>query len=213
MRAGLVAVVAVLFGSTAFDSFGDSALWIRFLQTNPLVTGWDNAAYVADNLALLGFCVSVGLLFALGTMLTGIGPDPENRTGWRAALERRTHLPQVFAHAIVPIIVGYIVAHYLTYWFEVGQDTLIKASDPLTTGADYLGTADLSVNYWLSYHPTLLAWTKVGGVVVGHVVGVIASHERAIALLPKRYHLTGQLSLLVLMVFFTAGGLFLLFAA
>ena len=96
---------------------------------------------------------------------------------------------------------------------EVGQDTLIKASDPLSTGADYLGTGDWSVNYWLSYHPTLLANLKVLGVVLGHVVAVVAAHDRAIALLPKRHQLTGQLPLLLLMVFFTAGGLFLLFAA
>ena len=43
--------------------------------------------------------------------------------------------------------------------------------------------------------------------------GVIAAHDRAIRLLPPRHHLTGQLGLLVAMVFFTAGGLYLLFAA
>ena len=49
--------------------------------------------------------------------------------------------------------------------------------------------------------------------VLGHVVGVVAAHDRAIKLLPPRHHLTGQLPLLVAMVGFTAGGLYLLFAA
>ncbi len=48
---------------------------------------------------------------------------------------------------------------------------------------------------------------------LGHVVAVVAAHDRAITLLPKRHQLTGQLPLLALMVGFTAGGLFLLFAA
>jgi hypothetical protein len=50
-------------------------------------------------------------------------------------------------------------------------------------------------------------------VVLGHVLGVIAAHERAIRLLPKRHQLTGQLPLLVAMIAFTVGGLYLLFAA
>ena len=198
---GLVAVVAVLFGSTAFDSFEDSARWVRFVQTNSLITEND-LGLLADNLALLVFCVGVGIVLAVGSMLTGV------RAG-----ESRRALPAAFAHSVVPIVLGYIVAHYLSYWFEVGQDTLIKASDPLTTGADYLGTGDWSVNYWLSYHPTLLANIKVIAVVLGHVVGVVAAHDRAVRLLPPKHHLTGQLGMLVAMVFFTAGGLYLLFAA
>jgi hypothetical protein len=200
-RPGLVAVVAVLFGSTAFDSFKDSAPWVKFVQTNEFIGRHDLGLW-ADNLALLVFCAGVALVLTVGSMLTGVHDGRSRR-----------ELPAQFAHSVVPIVLGYIVAHYLSYWFEVGQDTLIKASDPLTTGADYLGTADLQVNYWLSYHPTLLANIKVLAVVLGHVVGVIAAHDRAIRLLPPRHHLTGQLGLLVAMVFFTAGGLYLLFAA
>ena len=197
---GLVAVVAVLFGSTAFDSFKDSAPWVKFVQTNGFITDNDLGLW-ADNLALLVFCAGVAAVLSVGSMLTGV------HTG-----QSRRALPAQFAHSVVPIVLGYIVAHYLSYWFEVGQDTLIKASDPLTTGADYLGTGDWRVNYWLSYHPTLLANLKVVAVVLGHVVGVVAAHDRAIRLLPPRHHLTGQLGMLVAMVFFTAGGLYLLFA-
>ena len=47
-------------------------------------------------------------------------------------------------------------------------------------------------------------------VVTGHIVGVIAAHDRAITLLPKRHHVTGQLGMLVVMVAYTATGLYLL---
>jgi hypothetical protein len=196
VRPGLVAVVAVLFGSTAFDSFRDSTRWVTFVQDASAPT------LLLNNLALLAFCVGVGLVFGVGCMLTGVDRD-----------QRRTALPDLFAHSVVPIIVGYIAAHYLTYLVETGQDTLIKASDPLGTGADLLGTGDWSVNYWLSYHPTLLASLKVLAVVLGHVVGVVAAHDRAVRILPRRHQLTGQLPLLVAMVAFTVGGLYLLFAA
>ena len=47
----------------------------------------------------------------------------------------------------------------------------------------------------------------------GHVLGVIAAHDRAMKVLPERHQLTGQLPLLFAMVAFTVGGLYLLFAA
>ena len=196
VRPGLVAVVAVLFGSTAFDSLKDSSVWVQFIQTTELPVN------ALNNLALLAFCVVVGAVFALGCIQTGIGDDL-----------RRHELPNLFAHSVVPIIIGYIVAHYLTYLVEVGQSTLIQASDPLSNGSNLLGTGDWSVNYWLSYHPTLLASVKVLAVVLGHVVGVIAAHERAVQVLPRRHQLTGQLPLLFAMVAFTVGGLYLLFAS
>ena len=195
-RPGLVAVVAVLFGSTAFDSFRDSTVWLKFVQSA------DTSSFLLDNLALLAFCVAVGLVFALGCVLTGVGDDLRHR-----------ELPDRFAHSVVPIIVGYVVAHYLTYLVEFGQQTLILASDPLGNGSNVLGTGNWSVNYWLSYHPTLLASLKVLSVVLGHVVAVVAAHERAVQVLPKRHQLTGQLPLLFAMVSFTVGGLYLLFAA
>ena len=193
---GLVAVMGVLFGSTAFDSFKDSGYWVRYTQSSSVST------VLLDNLALLAFCVGVAGILAVGSALTGVGPET-----------RRRDLPNLFAHSIVPIIVGYIVAHYLTYLVEYGQQTLIQASDPFGNGSDYLGTADWSVNYWLSYHPTFLANTKVVAVVLGHVLGVVAAHDRAIRLLPRRHQLTGQLPLLFAMIAFTVGGLYLLFAA
>ncbi|MEZ5092118.1 hypothetical protein [Nocardioides sp.] len=195
VRPGLVAVVAVLFGSTAFDSFKDSPEWLSVTQSS-------SSPYLLNNLALIGFCLAVGAIFAAGTMATGVGPET-----------RRRDLPGLFAHSVAPIVIGYVVAHYLSFLVIVGQTTLIQMSDPMGNGSNLLGTADWSVNYWLLEHPTLLANTKVLAVVTGHILGVIAAHDRAISLLPKRHQLTGQLPLLFAMVAFTVGGLYLLFAS
>ena len=196
VRPGLVGVVAVLFGSTAFDSFKDANAWLRFTQSSTFSSTW------LDLGALLVFCAGVGVTFAVATMCTGVD----------RGLVRRT-LPDRFAHSVVPIIVGYMVAHYLSYFVEIGQQTVVQLSDPLSRGWDLLGTADLSVSYWLSEHPTFLAVVKVLAVVAGHVLGVIAAHDRAIKLLPRRHQLTGQLPLLFVMVFYTVTGLYLLFGA
>ncbi len=196
VRPGLVAVVAVLFGSTAFDSFKDSTSWLKFTQSVSLSSTW------LDLLALLAFCTMVGVTFSVATMATGV------QTG-----DTRRSLPNLFAHSVVPIIVGYVVAHYLSYFVETGQLTVVQLSDPMGSGANLLGTADWKVSYWISTHPTLLASLKVLAVVTGHVLGVIAAHDRAVRLLPKRHQLTGQLPLLFVMVFYTVTGLYLLFGA
>lgn len=194
-RAGLVAVVSVLFGSTVFDSYKDSTAWLTRVQGSghPSVT---------NNLGLLLTCLVIGAVFCLGTMATAVRPPTRHRD-----------LPRMFAHSVVPIIVGYVCAHYLSFLLISGQTTLIQLSDPMSTGANLFGTANWSVDYWIANHPEVLADVKVLSVITGHVVGVIAAHDRAIALLPKRHQLTGQLPLLFTMIGFTAGGLYLLFAA
>jgi len=210
-RPGLIGVVAVLFGSTAFDSFRESTWWIRTIQ-DASITG-----YTLNNLALLGFCLGAGLIFASGTMLAGILFRPSLRP-WRwVGFERlekpRVELPRRLAHSIVPIVAAYIVAHYLTLFVDVGTQTLARASDPLGKGWDLLGTAGVEPSYWFSYHPSVLATVKVLAVVVGHVAAAVVAHDRAVALLPRRHQITGQLPLLAAMVTFTAGGLYLLFSA
>lgn len=193
---GLVAVVGVLLGSTAFDSFGESVAWIRFLQESPL------SAQLLNTLALLAFCAGVAVVLAVGSMATGVPHDTLRRT-----------LPGRFAHSVVPIVVGYIVAHYLNYFIDLGWQSLIQASDPLGTGADLLGTADLAPVSALSSQPALLASIKVTAVVIGHVVAAVAAHDRALQVLPRQHQLTGQLPMLAAMITFTVGGLYLLFAA
>ena len=186
----------MLFGSTAFDAFRDSDAWLTFIQD----TGY--STYLQNNLGLLGFCLAVGLIFCAGTMIHRRRPGAA----------RGASCPGIFAFSVIPIVVGYIVAHYLSFVVEIGTQTLIQASDPLSNGSNLFGTGTLAVPYWLSYHPTFLADAKVLAVVLGHVVGVIAAHERAIKVLPKKHQLTGQLPLLAAMVAFTVGGLYLLFS-
>ena len=104
------------------------------------------------------------------------------------------------AHSLIPIVVGYVFAHYLTYLIERGQQTVY-----LLLGMD------VNVNYFLSLHPSVLATLKVGFVVAGHIAGVIAAHDRALRLLPKAHQLTGQLAMMLAMVGYTFTGLYLLF--
>ncbi len=194
---GLVALVAVLLGSTAYDSFSRSFFWIQRTSAPGLLD-----PTLRDSLVLLAFVAFVAVTFTVASVVgTGLS-RPERRP-----------VPRLMAHSLVPIGVGYVAAHYLTLLLESGQAYLIFLSDPLLTGeADYLGTADWTVSYFLSLRPSLLATLKVGFVLGGHVLAVVAAHDRAVRLLPEGHRARGQLAMLVLMVVYTVGGLLLLFS-
>ncbi len=196
-RPGLVAVVSVLFGTTAFDSYKDTLPWLRFVNDLGL-----NEVFV-NTVALLAFALVVGGTFTAAAMSTGVDTS-------RPDAVRRSALPNLLAHSVIPIVVGYMTAHYLSYLFEEGQNTIIRLSDPMVRGDNLLGTANFDVNYWLSFHPSTLATIQVLAVVTGHICGVIAAHDRAISLLPKRHHVSGQIGMLLIMVAYTATGLYLL---
>lgn len=197
---GLTAVVAVLLGSTAFDSFKDSPTWLQFTQSR--VDAAVFSATTLNFLCLVVFCLVVWVTFSIATAATGVEDGV-----------RRHSLPNLFAPAVMPIVVGYMVAHYLNYFVVNSTQTLRYLSDPMVRGDDYLGLADLSQNFWLTYNPAVLATIKVAAVVLGHVVGIVASHDRAVAVLPPRHQLSGQLPLLIVMVAYTLTGLTLLFGS
>ena len=191
---GLVAVVAVLLGSTAFDSLSNAPAWIGLTQGGPL------PPVLAGT---LGLAATVLLVAAAYTAAISAA----------ARLGRRptSGLPGQFAHTLVPIALGYFVAHYYSLLVLEGQRTLIQLSDPLGTGADWLGLGGRAVSPAL-VDPTAVATLQVLAVVTGHVLGVVLAHDRAVRLFPRRQALAGQLPLLALMVAYTVAGLLLLFA-
>ena len=197
VRPGTVAVLAVLLGSTAFDSFSATPQWRGFVDAN---TGSDLTATLLRTAGLLVFAATVAVTFWLAARTTG-GVDAQ----------QRRELPGLMAHSLIPIVIGYVFAHYLSYLVERGQQTIILLADPLGRGWNLLGLGDAEVNYVLSLHPSVLATIKVGCVVAGHVAAVIAAHDRALRLLPAGHQLTGQLAMMLVMVGYTFTGLYLLF--
>ncbi len=192
---GLFAVVGVLLGSTAYDSLSNAPWWISKVQGGALPTRW------AETLGLFAVVALVTGAFFVASALSGRG------SGIPPVV-----LAREYAHTIIPIVMGYVVAHYWSLLVLVGQVTLIRLSDPLGTGADWLGTADRGINPTLA-DTTLVAVIQVTAVVLGHVLGVILAHDRAVRLLPRGRAVVGQIPLLALMVAYTVGGLSLLFGS
>jgi hypothetical protein len=192
---GLVGTVSVLLGSTAFDAFHGSSKWLSWSQN------YSEHSVLVNTIGLVGFCLTVLVTLSLASAaVAGFGQLSP------------TQMPSQFAHSIVPIVVGYVIAHYLSFFVSEGLQTLVELGDPLTRGWTLMQWVSDDFNVYAVYeHPTGLAVTKVVAVVIGHVVGVVAAHDRAVRLLPRRHAILGQLPMLALMVAYTLTGLWLLF--
>jgi hypothetical protein len=81
---------------------------------------------------------------------------------------------------LLPIALGYLVAHYLTYLLIDGQRILIAISDPFQKGWNLFGTAfHTPTGDWL---PPGLVWTvQLAAVVGGHMLGAWGGHVVAAA--------------------------------
>lgn len=189
---GLSTLVVVMLGSTAYDSVREHPAYVGAVQAGPL------PRTVADTLALAAVLAVVGAAFWAATVLAGrLGG-----TGTRG-------VPTAFAPSLVPIALGYVVAHYYSFFVLEGQNAVIRLSDPLGTGGGLSGrAADASLAA-----PGIVATVQLVAIVTGHVLGVVLAHDRAVRLFPRGRAVLGQLPLLVLMVGYTVGGLLLLFAA
>lgn len=190
---GLVATVVVMLGSTAYDGLSGSATWARFTQSHAL------SRQLAGTFGLAATVLALAGLFVLCTGVAG-------RLGGIGVRESAN----AFAPSIVPVALGYVVAHYYSFLAVEGQQAFIRLSDPLGIGANWLGTAGLQPSYAL-VTPSIVANIQVVAIVVGHVLGVIVAHDRAVKLFPRPKAVVGQIPLLALMVTLTCLGLFLLF--
>ena len=95
-----------------------------------------------------------------------------------ALVVARTVSPGAIGAGLLPIAIGYLVAHYLTYLLLGGQRIVIAISDPFQQGWDLFGTAFYQIGSdWL---PPGLVWTvQLAAVVGGHMLGAYAGHVTA----------------------------------
>ncbi len=191
---GLLATMVVLLGSTAYDSGSNAPIWFVFVQSSP----WP--PILVQTLGFLGIMAIIWGFFALGIWLSA-----------RISGCDRRRMSAEFAASLFPIALGYIIAHYWTLLVLEGQRAVILLSDPLGTGANWLGFSNFQPQPFLT-NPEQVAAIQVLAVVTGHICGVILAHDRSLELFTRRAHL-GQLPLLILMVIYTCGGLALLFAS
>ncbi|MPY78575.1 MAG: hypothetical protein GEV04_08780 [Actinophytocola sp.] len=191
---GLTPVVLVVLGSTAFDGLTRLPLWSDVTEGSSGVM-----------LALLGTAGLAAAIIAISGIYTG--GIWLTRPYLRRNADGQAFEPySAFAHALVPIMIGYTVAHYFSFAVFQGQAGLLLASDPFGLGWNLFGMASATIDYTV-VGTTTIAFVQVAGIVVGHILGVTSAHDRAIGVLRTNYVKVGQYPMLAVMVAYTATGI------
>ena len=201
---GTVAFVSVMLGSVAFDGLSRATWWqdqlyeleVKYIVESP--TKADLVSLGFNFVGLLTAVVAIGALYSLAVYVAQrIGHTDVNLAG-------------AFIGSLIPIALAYAVAHYFTLLVDAGQDAIFLASDPFGKGWDIFGTADFQPTENV-FGPNTIWYVQVGVLVVGHVLGLVIAHDKAIALFSSaQTAIRTQYAMLALMVLYTCTGLWLL---
>jgi hypothetical protein len=116
-------------------------------------------------------------------------------------------LARSFVLTLVPIAIGYHVAHYLVFLLVQGQYIVPLLSDPFGFGWDLFGTAGYRVD--IAIVGARFAWyAAVAAIVLGHMAAVYLAHLKSMQVFEsRRAALRSQVPLTALMVVYTFVGL------
>ncbi len=192
-RRGAAAFILVVLGSTTFDGFTRSGIWLDVAADR---TGWGLTAVNTVGLVFVIFAVVVLYRAAIAAMAAITG-------------DRERELADLFVPSLIPIAAAYTVAHYFSYLLLEGQQIIALISDPFGRGWDLFGTAGYRVDYTL-VSTDAIAWIQTAAIAVGHVLGVAVAHDRAVERWPHRLAMRSQYPMLAVMILYTIIGLVLL---
>ena len=212
---GSVGVVIASIATTTFDGAQEGVLkdtiqsTFEWFAEGPLIWGSGSdklvhALRVTDTLFLFACIAVIGGVYLLGVRgMRTVGPP-----------KRPTNLARAFAHSLIPIAFAYLFAHYFSLFvFQEQAQFTYLLSDPLgTTTTDLFGTASGGIDYTV-IGADLIQYVQIGSLLIGHAIGLMIAHDRAIALWGDvRAATRSQYWMLAVMVSFTCLGIYLLMA-
>ncbi|HEY6730727.1 MAG TPA: fenitrothion hydrolase [Solirubrobacterales bacterium] len=206
---GSAAVVIASIATTSFDGGQEGAFkdaieslteWLEGLGI-----GLTASLRISGTVFMLLCFAGVGLIYMLGIRGMRTVPGAPSLAKLRVG----------FAHTLIPIALAYLVAHYFSFFvFQEQAQFTFLLSDPLGTGTtDLFGTAGSGVDYSI-LSANAIWYVQVGSLIVGHVLGLMLAHDRALVYWPDYRNATAsQYWMLAVMVAFTCFGLYLLSVA
>lgn len=202
---GVAVFVLLMLGSGSFDGLNETFWWYGLIGINPLEYPGRSEVMVPTLLGMVGANIALIAVFGLSVV-----------AGLKLAGSEMTHGAAfcLFAPSILPIALGYHIAHYLPAFLVDGQYVLAWATDPLHRGQDLLGLGPHPVstgflNRQDSVRVIFLA--QAGAVVIGHVLAILLAHALAVrAFGDTRRAALSQAALAAFMVLYTLFGLWLL---
>jgi hypothetical protein len=210
----LVLFVLFMLSSTTYDGIHDTALWVAFFWGNLLWLlqwVWGGDLSRAQSVLMSWYLVyrQAGLLLFpflyLGFYLLAL---LSAKALTQTIIPLRT-LALIFCYSLIPIALAYYFTHYYTLLIAEGNQLLWRFSDPFGFGWHLLPVAQPPPRPVLQMG---VVWhTQVAVLLAGHLLSVYLTHTVATRTFPtRRQVLLSQLPLLLLMVAYTAVGLWIL---
>ncbi|MBV1895114.1 MAG: hypothetical protein KUG70_01560 [Rhodobacteraceae bacterium] len=202
---GIAVLMLLMLGSGSFDGLNETFWWLGLIGVNPLEFP-GRSAVITQNLT--GLVLANIWLISAYAMAIWLGLALIKST---VPLSRGFCL---FAPSILPIALGYHIAHYFPSFLVDSQYALSVVTDPMGTGADFLqlGTYYVTTGFFNSQDSVRLIWlTQAAAVVGGHILAVMLAHAIALRHFgTTRHAVLSQVPLALFMVLYTLFGLWLL---
>jgi hypothetical protein len=199
--------VLLTLATVSFDGLSKTFWWLGLGGINPLEFPGRTAVMGRNSLGLVSTWAALASAYALAVWLGG-----------RLAGSRlpAPSLLGGFVLSILPISIAYHIAHYLPAFLVNAQYALAALGDPFSKGWNLLGLAERPVHtsFLSDYHSVAVLWFAEAAIVVlGHILAVLVAHAQAVERFGGgRAAPASQLPLALLMIGYTAFGLWLLAA-
>src|SRR5262249_41468262 len=196
VSSSMMAFVLLLLATVLYDGALSTPEWDSFERAAAahLVGLGDLKLAVLRSAGLLVFwLIFCGSFVAISAVMRAVSASPLSALA----------MARGFALTLVPIAIGYHLAHYLTFLLIQGQYIIPLVSDPFGFGWNLFGTADYRVD--IGIVDARFAWyTAVAAILFGHIAAVYLAHRRAIEVIDTRAAaLRSQIPLTALMVVYT----------
>jgi len=200
-----IAFVTLMLATVSFDGLHETFRWVAFLGLNPLDYPGRSAVTFPNSMGLLLTWLAMSALIIGAIRLTlylACSDLPLSDIAGPLLL------------SFLPIAAAYHIAHYLIALLTQGQYAIAALSDPLGSGADYLGLGP----HWVSFgflsqqHAVWTIWIVQFAIILGaHLLAVFLSEQIA-RRAGLNMSLAAQAPIAILMVLYTCFGLWLLAA-
>lgn len=174
---GVASLMVVWIGSTAFDAFASTPFWVDVLGTSQ---GWARTM-----LNTVGFVWITAIVAGIYLVALRLAERIEPSREGEADTSARPPLAATLGVALVPLALGWFLAHDLTLLLFEGQNFLALVSDPIGKGWDLFGTVNQTIDYGI-VQATWVRWTQVGLLAAGHIAFVVVAHDTALGVVRPR---------------------------
>ena len=202
---GMAVFLILALGIGTFDGLNETFWWFGLIGVNPLEFSGRSSVVGTSLAGLAAACLLLVAAFA-ATIKAGL-------------ILAESDLPlalafRALAPSILPIALGYHVAHYLPTALVDGQYLGLQLNDPLGQGWNLLGLAGhrVTTGFFNTRDTVQVIWlSQAAAVVLGHMIAVLMAHVRALSLFGTHGKAAvSQIPLALFMVIYTLFGLWLL---